>query len=66
MCFECCVFNSTGGLSSTSPKELTEAVLAMEDTFANLQIWTDLGDAHFVLLHARREALQGRPASALR
>lgn len=52
--------------SSTNPQEVAEAVLAMEDDFANLQIWTDLGDAHYVLLHARREALQGRPASALR
>ena len=66
MCFDTCIFILTGGLSSSSPKELAEAVLAMEDTFANLQIWTDLGDAHYVLLHAHREALQGRPASALR
>ncbi|KAK9862416.1 hypothetical protein WJX84_011096, partial [Apatococcus fuscideae] len=51
---------------SSDPRELAEAVLAMEDTFANLQIWADLNDAHYVLLHARREALQGRPASALR
>ena len=52
--------------SSASPQEIAEAVVAMEDDFANLQIWTDLSDAHYVLLHARREALQGRPASALR
>ncbi|KAK9867034.1 hypothetical protein WJX84_006426, partial [Apatococcus fuscideae] len=58
--------DAAGQVAPADAKSMAEAVLAMEDTFSELQIWADLSDSQYVMLYARREALQGRPASALR
>ncbi len=54
------------GTAQTNVKTVAEQMLAMEDSFADLQIWADLSDSQYVMLFARREVLQGRPATALR